>query len=177
MPGYRVALRLYLPIVLTTATALLAIQHPALTGTWTLDGDKTQAVGGGTGNRENAGGGRGGGLGLGVPAESLTIAQTKDRLIVDERRGTTTSRIVYRLDAGGVENVVAAGRNAGTKATYRSRWQGSRLVTTIDLGSSPAGVTLRYEEQRWLEPDGTMVIETRRPGEPNLRRIVYRRAK
>jgi len=170
-----------LATVIWLAPALRAVgveQRPNFTGTWTLDAAKSSAVGGGRGTVDTPGGGRGGGLGLGPAADSVTITQTTETLTIDERRGTATSRIVYRLDSTSGVNVLAAGRNAGAKASSLSRWQGSRLVTTVTVATSPdVKQAITYEETRWLEPDGTMVVETRRPGEPNQRRSVYRAAR
>ena len=133
-------LALILATVISLAPALRAVgveQRPNFTGTWTLDVAKSAAVGGGRGTVDTPGGGRGGGLGLGPAADSVTITQTTETLTIDERRGTATSRVVYRLDSTSGVNVLAAGRNAGAKASSLSRWQGSRLVTTVTVATSP----------------------------------------
>jgi hypothetical protein len=156
--------------------ALERVQRPSLEGEWTLDVSRSSATGGGRGQVDTPGGGRGGGLGLGPSAESLLVRQTSESLTVEERHGRETARIIYRFDRS--ESIeLPAGRNAGTQATALSRWQGSRLVTTITLPATAVGAATTYEETRWLETDGTMVVEIRRPGEPNLRRTVYRRTR
>jgi hypothetical protein len=152
------------------------VQRPSFAGEWTLDAGASSANGGGRGAVDTPGGGRGGGLGLGPSAESLDIRQTAESLSIEERRGRETARMIYRFDRS--ESIVLpAGRSAGTEAIALSRWQGSRLVTTITLPASAVGGATRYEETRWLEQDGTMVVEIRRPGDPNLRRTVYKRTR
>lgn len=152
------------------------VQRPSFAGEWTLDVAGSSASGGGQGQVDTAGGGRGGGLGLGPSAESLGITQTSESLSIEERRGRETARIIYRFDRSELITL-PVGRNAGAEATALSRWQGSRLVTAITLPASAVGGATTCEETRWLETDGTMVVEVRRPGEPNLRRTVYRRTR
>jgi hypothetical protein len=165
------ALALALPLAAT-----LAIQAPPnFAGTWVLDPSAGAAVGGRQGAVDTAGGGRGGGLGLGPSADSLVITQTADTLTVDEHRAAESARIVYRLDGKPASYALSAGRSAGAKVTASSRWQGNRLITTITLPASGTSESITYEESRWIESDGTMVIEVRRPGQPNMRRSVYRR--
>jgi hypothetical protein len=155
---------------------VIGVQRASFAGEWTLDGAGSSATGGGRGQVDTVGGGRGGGLGLGPSAEWLDVRQTSDLLNIEERRGHETARIIYRFDRS--ESIVLpAGRNAGTEAIALSRWEGSRLVTTITLPATAVGGATTYEETRWLEADGSMVVEIRRPGDPNLRRTVYRRAR
>jgi len=149
-------------------------QRPSFHGEWALDGARSSATGGGRGAVDTPGGGRGGGLGLGPSAESLRIFHTAESLQIEERRGAASSRIIYSFDRRD-EIALSVGRNAGTTATMFSRWQGSRVVTTITLPATAVGGATTYEETRWLETDGSMVVEVRRPGEPNLRRTVYLR--
>jgi hypothetical protein len=155
---------------------VIAAQRPSFAGAWALDVARSSSTGGGRGQVDTPGGGRGGGLGLGPSAESLDVRQTSDLLSIEERRGRETARIVYRFDRS--ESIqLPAGQNAGAEASALSRWEGNRLVTTITLPATAVGGAMTYEETRWLEADGTMVVETRRPGEPNLRRTLYRRTR
>ena len=151
-------------------------QRPSFHGEWTLDAARSSATGGGRGAVDTPGGGRGGGLGLGPSADSLRIIHTAESLQIEERRGAASSRIIYSFDRRD-EIALSAGRNAGTEAIVLSRWQGSRLVTTITLPASAVGGATTYEDTRWLETDGTMIVEVRRAGDPNLRRTVYQRTR
>lgn len=160
------------------AIAVVAVtpQPPSFIGKWQLDAAASTASGGGRGVVDTAGGGRGGGLGLGPSAEALIVGQTNSALTIDERRGEATTRVVYRLDGTKAEIRMGAGRSAGATATATSRWQGNRLVTTIALPAASGEDAITYEESRWIEPDGSMVVETRRPGLTNSRRAVYRKS-
>ncbi len=147
---------------------------PDFSGTWKMDAARGSATGGGRGG----GRGTGGGLGLGPSAEVLTIRQDTKTLVVEERRGTDTARMTYAFDGRAVSNTIPAGRSAGAKAIYVSRWDGDRLVTKI---TAPAGRgssdTAEYQEIRSLDPDGSMLLETTLPGQPNARKVVYVKVK
>jgi len=150
------------------------VQRPSFHGAWTLDASRSSATGGGRGAVDTPGGGRGGGLGLGPSAEVLQIRHTAELMSIEERRGPESATAIYRFNRS--EPIeLSAGRNAGTTAIAFSRWKGNRLVTTFTLPATAVGGATTYEESRWLEPDGTMVVEIRRPGESNLRRSVYHR--
>lgn len=165
------------------AAALFALRVPAqsrpdFSGVWTQDTARTASVGGGRGQRESAGGGRGGGLGLGPPAEQLTIQQTMTTLTVDERRGTATSRIVYALTGKTSKNAIVAGRGSGTTAQYVSKWKDARLITTITAQVSSVNKTkVQYDETRYVDADGSLVVETTMVGQPNMRRLVYAKSR
>jgi hypothetical protein len=164
--------------VVIHTTSASAQSRPDFSGTWTQDTTRTASVGGGRGQRESPGGGRGGGLGLGPPAEQLTIQQTTTTLTIDERRGTTTSRLVYALTGKTSKNTIAVGRGAGASAQYVSKWKNAHLVTTITAPASSVNKTkLQYEETRYIDPDGALVVETTLLGQPNVRRLVYAKSK
>jgi hypothetical protein len=158
------------------AIAVVAPQRPSFAGKWALDVAASSSAGGGRGTVDTAGGGRGGGLGLGPSAEALIVGQTAGTLTIDERRGEATTRVVYRLDGANAEIRLGAGRSAGAAATAVSRWQGSRLITTITLPAAAGQDAVIYEESRWIEPDHSMVVEIRRPGLTNFRRSIYRKS-
>ena len=166
-----------LAAIVSFAAAHQAVPQPNFAGRWEIDRTGSSSVGGGRGQVDMAGGGRGGGLGLGVSADALVISQDNRALTMEERRGTERARVVYRVDGSRTEVTLAAGRNQGTKTTAVSRWQDARLVTTITLPASAVGGAVTYEETRWLEKDGTMIVEIRRPGAENFRRTVYRPVK
>ena len=146
---------------------------PDFSGTWKIDPSQASSTGGGRG----AGRGTGGGLGLGPSADVVAIRQNATTLVVDETRGTATSRLTYALDGRATTNPVAAGRSAGATATYVSHWQGDRLVTTITGPGLPGSTAaVRYQEERYLDKDGALVVETTIPGQENARKAVYVRS-
>jgi hypothetical protein len=165
-------------LILTFMAVALTAQAPLnLAGTWTIDSARSAAVGGGTGERDTAGGGRGGGLGLGVAPDRLTIRQDATAITVEERRGTTITSLKYALDGSKTTNTVPAGRNSGASATYVTSWRNRRLVTSITVPDAEGrGGVAAYEEVRYLEPGGSLVVETSMAGRPNKRTTVYTRA-
>ena len=166
---------------LVFATAALAARPqavPDLSGTWKVALDRASSVGGGGGAAGGPGGGRGGGLGLGPLADELTVRQTAATMTVVERRGTAKAEMSYALDGRTVKNVLPAGRSSGAPATYTSRWADGRLVTTIIGPPAPGSVTpTHYEETRYLDTDGSLVVETKWVGQPHSRRVVYTKGK
>ena len=108
-------------MILVALMACLVTQAaPDLSGSWTLDPGRSVAVGGGTGQREAAGGGRGGGLGLGPIPDRLTIRQDALTMTIEEWRGTTQATLKYALDGRNAPNAVPAGRSSGVSAAYVS---------------------------------------------------------
>jgi hypothetical protein len=58
-----------------------------------------------------------------------------------------------------------------------SRWKDGRLVTAITAPGAPgSGETVTYGEVRYLDRDGSLVIETTMSGRPNKRTAVYTRS-
>ncbi|MEX2270945.1 MAG: hypothetical protein WD690_05715 [Vicinamibacterales bacterium] len=149
--------------VLFTAGAL-AQAKPDFSGTWTLDPEKS-VMGG-----RQGGGGRGGGRGGAAP---ITITVEGSKLSVARQQGENTVTTVYLLD-GTVSKNTQAGRQGGepTEVTYTSKWDGAKLVTTI---VNPRGTST---ETRWIDADGTMVVETTRTGQdgtPQVTKLVYKK--
>ena len=150
---------------------------PSFAGEWKLEPERSASTGGARGVVDTPGGGRGGGLGLGPSPDALVITQDAWLLRVDELRGRDKSSVTYRLDGMPEVRALSAGRNSGLRVTTISRWRDGRLITTFTLPASAEGGAVPYEETRWLEPDGGMVVETRRPDAPNTRRAVYRKVR
>lgn len=124
---------------------------PNFAGTWQLDPEKSTQMGG----RQGGGGGRQGG----TPAP-LTIAVDGQKMSITQTFGENSRTTVYMLD-GTVSKNTMPGRQGGepTEVTYTSKWEGNALVTTI---VNPRGTST---EKRWIEADGTMVVETTRTGQ------------
>jgi hypothetical protein len=164
-------------LILAFVGASLAVQAPGnLAGTWTIDVNRSAAIGGGTGSRDSAGGGRGGGLGLGPAPDRLTIREDAGTITVEERRGTTITTLKYVLDGGKTINTAPAGRNAGGSAVYLTVWRSRRLVTRITVPDAREnGREVTYDEVRYLDTDGSLVVETTVAGRPNKRTTVYTR--
>jgi hypothetical protein len=147
-----------------------------LSGTWILDTARSTASGGGTGGRES-GTGRGGGLGLGPSPDQLTIRQSGSLMTVEERRGTVTTLLSFAIDGARTGNTVPSGRNSGESAMYVSVWKNGRLETAIMAPRAPGtDETVTYTEVRYLNADGSLVVETTIAGRPNRRTAVYTRA-
>ena len=134
------------------AVGASAQTKPNFAGTWTLDMEKSVLP-------QGRGGGQGGGRQGGGAAQPLTITVDGSKMSVAQQRGENTVTTVYLLD-GTVSKNTMAGRQGGepTEVTYTSKWDGAKLVTTI---VNPRGTST---ESRWIEADGTMVVETTRTG-------------
>ena len=147
----------------------VAVAAADFSGTWKIDLTRGTSAGGGNGG----GRGTGGGLGLGQSAGELTIRQDAKSLTLDERRADQTARLIYALDGRRVKNKLSAGKNAGVSADYESQWKGDRLVTTIVIPATADAAAIRYEEVRYLDKDGALIVETAIPGQQNARKVVY----
>jgi len=147
--------------VLFTA-GVLAQARPNFAGTWTLDLEKSVMAGGG---------GRQGGMGQ----QPLTIAVDGQKMSISRTMGQSGNTVttVYMLDGTESKNQ-QMGRQGGEPVTitYVSKWEGTVLVTTI---TTPRGTST---EKRWIEADGTMVVEQTRTGQdgtPVTAKLVYRK--
>jgi len=145
------------------AAGEIAQAKPNFAGTWTLDPEKSVMAGGG---------GRQGGMG----AQPLTITIDGPKMSISRTMGQSGNTVttVYMLD-GTVSKNTMMGRQGGepTEVTYTSKWDGAKLVTTI---VNPRGTST---ETRWLEADGTMVVETTRTnpqGETITTKLVYKKS-
>lgn len=145
-------------VAVTVAAGVTAQARPDFSGTWVLDTEKS-VMG-------RMGGGRGG---AGMAA--LTIATSGSTLTATREGMNGPVSTVYKLDGAESKNM-QMGRGGSAEAIYRSRWDGEKLVTTITGGMGTA------TETRWLDSDGSMVVETTRPGRggtPMTMKLVYRK--
>lgn len=149
-----------LAVLFTVGMAAQA--KPNFAGTWTLDAEKSVMGGGG---------GRQGGMGQ----QPLTIVVDGSKMSISRTMGQSGNTVttVYMLD-GTVSKNTMAGRQGGepTEVTYTSKWDGAKLVTTI---VNPRGTST---ETRWIDADGTMVVETTRTGQdgtPVTTKLVYKK--
>ncbi len=162
-----------LALVLGLSAPAQAPPVPDFAGTWTLDPAMSSSVGGGRGQGTGAGNQRGGGLGLGPSPSAITITQTAATITI-EQKGASVSKVVYVPDGSAHQGKLPAG--GGTRpATFRSTWQGNKLVTTITADAPQGRGPVTYEEVRYLTPDGQLAVETRDLARGNSRRVLYRR--
>lgn len=146
------------------AVGAAAQAKPNFAGTWTLDAEKSVMPAG------RQGGGRQGGGG----AAPLTIVVEGQKMSINRTMGENTQTTVYMLDGTASKNT-RPGRNGGepTEIVYTSKWDGAKLVTTI---VNPRGTST---ETRWIEADGTMVVETSATGQdgtPVVTKLVYKKS-
>jgi hypothetical protein len=172
------------------ALGIVAAQSaPSLAGTWVLDREKTAALspaggagGQGAGARSSGagasvgavsgggggvasfggGGGVGGGGGRmsGGATPEWTIAQTAATLTITRvLPDGTTQTLVHKLD--GSESVNVNGR---TTFTSRTTVSGGKFTTsgTQVVKTDQGDVTSSLKEVRWIDKDGSLVVETTR---------------
>jgi hypothetical protein len=147
-------------VALALAVAIPAFaQTPNFSGTWVRDPEKSDQMGG-----------RGGGGG-GAVEVTLTIKQEGNTLTVQRQVGENEPQtITYKLD--GTEAKNAGGR--GGESTYKSKWEGGKLVTEITR-MGRGGNTITQTEAMSIA-DGTLVVETTsqgREGGTQTRKQVY----
>ena len=97
-------------------------------------------------------------MGFGLVAESpsdrLAIRQDREVLYVEERGNYGVSHMKYGLVAQPMIQP-ADGRIAPAIARSISRWEGTKLVTAIEVDG------YKLQQIRFLRPDGAMVVELR----------------
>ena len=129
---------------------------PNFSGTWKLNTEKSDPMGGG------GGGGGGGGMTMGA----LTITQTETELVTEQSFGEQVRKSTYFLDGRESTNPGMRGGESKSKA----RWEGNALVieTTSVMGDN----TVTTKSVRTLSDDGkTLTVVTTR-GE-TTRKTVY----
>jgi len=127
---------------------------PNFSGKWMLD--SARSVIGGRGN----------------PAPRLTITHDATTLSIERVTTSGSQTLMYKLD--GSESKNPAGR--GGEATYQSRWEGAKLITTITT-QGRGGLTTQTETLTIA--DGALTIDTSRPdpqgGAPFVSKFVYKK--
>jgi hypothetical protein len=167
-----------LVVSLAIAAALAAASPtqapPDFSGTWVIEPGLGTGTGGGRGGGRGGGTSRGGGLGMGPSPKALVIEQNAKTMTVHQT-GARVARIVYRLDGTEIKGDLPAPDNSTRPATFRSRWKDSRLVTSMATRTEE-GAAVTFEELRYLDQKGNLVVEISVPGQTNARRTVYARA-
>ena len=156
--------------VAVVSAAPLAQSRADFSGTWEFDAARTAREAG-----AKPGGGRGGGsMGLSggnglapaAPAPTVVrISQAAAALTVERVSGQVPEKVVHTFD--GARSVSVNGQST---LTLTSRWDGARLISEgtseTRLRDGSGSVTGTVKEVRWLEPDGTMAVETTRVVQP-----------
>jgi hypothetical protein len=158
---------LSLAAVAFMAGGAAAQAKPSFAGSWTLNSEKSDPMGGGPG-----GGGAGGGRGMGMGSAPLAITQTDDKLVI-EIKAETPRTLTYALD--GKESVNPGMRGAETKS--KARWEGESLIieSTTAMSTPNGDMTITAKEVRAVSADGkmmTVVTTTQTPmGERTMKRV------
>ena len=153
--------------------ATIAQGTPNLSGTWTLDRDKTAAASPAPPASSSAGGGRvttGGGMAsasvgavgsMGAAASmDWVITQTLSELTVTRALADgSTQKLVYKLD--GSESVNVNGRTTQTTKTTVAAGKITTTGTQV-VKTDQGDITSQIREVRSLDKDGAMVVETTR---------------
>lgn len=165
-------------LLLTTvlATTLVAQAPPDFSGVWKLDLSQSASQGAGTGVGSGRGNSMGGGLGMGPSPEQLTIRHDATTLTI-QQRGSAVSKLVYKLDGSETKNPVPASAAGRRDGRFKSVWQDAKLVTTIATTMPTGRGAVTYQEVRYLDSSGAMVVETSLPGQDRMRKVVYRKTK
>ena len=127
----RVATILGTAAVVMLATSVFA-QAPNFAGKWTRDAEKTTAMAP-AGAAAGGGGGRGGGGGGG----DITITQDAKTLVISRMVQEMEMKTTYNLDGSPSKNVgMGRGGAAGTEQSSTAKWDGAKLVITVDNGQT-----------------------------------------
>ena len=149
---------LSLAAVAFMAGGAAAQAKPNFAGSWTLNTEKSDPMGGGRG--------------MGMGNAPLAITQTDDKLVI-EIKAETPRTLTYALD--GKESVNPGMRGAETKS--KARWEGeSLIIESATAMSTPNGdMTITAKEVRSMSADGkmmTVVTTTQTPmGERTMKRV------
>ncbi len=164
--------------ILTVATLLasaalspLAAQaKPSFAGSWKVNTEKSDPMGGGMGG---GGGGGGGGMGGMMGSMVTTITQTDTKLVLETKMGENTRTSTYNLDGTESTNTTPRGESKS-----KVHWDGASLVieTTSSFNGPNGAMTTTSKEVRTLSPDAKIMTVVRTSQGPNgetTRKTVY----
>lgn len=162
-------------LLAAVALSPLAAQAKAdFSGSWKMNMEKSDPMGGGMGGGGMGGSGMGGGgMGMGMAMPVTIITQTAAKLTLETKMGENTRTLSYLLD--GSESVNPGARGGDSKS--KVQWDGSSLVIhTESTFTGPNGaMTVTSKEVRSLSADGKImtVVATRTTpnGEQTTRRV------
>jgi hypothetical protein len=162
-------------IAFAVVASIVAIAQakPDLSGTWTLDFEKS-ATGGGPEGGGPGGRGPGGHSGR-RPDAKLMIKQTAGELSIDQQVNGLSNVVTLKLD--GSESVNTGPRGGEIKS--KARWDGGKLIvqSTQTMRTPNGEQTMQTTEMRSLAPDGTMIVErtAETPRGPRTQKLVFRK--
>jgi len=136
-------------LMLLSTLAVQATTAPTnFAGDWTFDSAQSKNIGM-----------------MGQAKVQTIVTQSKTELVVDDNSvfngQADTQHTIYNLTGKPVTNTSTM---AG-KATTRSHWDGTRLITEWESAGAIAGTTTTRIETRYLSADGkAMYVESARPG-------------
>jgi hypothetical protein len=167
----RTAIAVMAVAVAVYAAGLSAQTKPNFAGTWVMQTDPNAAPPAGGGRMGRMGGGGGWG-------QEFTIVQSGTDIKVTRTMGDTQATETYLLTGEG-KNSMTMGRGGNAMpmdVTYKSSWVGNnfQIVTTQSMGGNSVEITRTLS----LAPDGTLTIETARPGQggtPQTSKVTYKK--
>jgi len=156
------------------ATPLLA-QKPDFSGSWKLNAEASDPMGGPPGG--GGGGQRGPGGGAGMRATELFITQSDSKIVIEAKMADRSRMMTYYLD--GRESKNPAMRDI--ELTTKSSWVDNTIVTEGENTiTTPMGeMTIKSKEVRSMSADGkqmTVITTTVTPQGERTRKAVYDKA-
>ena len=162
-------LAMMMAALLLVAGTAAAQSKPNFGGTWTLvpDPNAPPPAGGGGGGARGAGGGgggmggRGGGRGA-VSGPEVKITQDGTTLKVERTQGQAPVVFTYTIGGEG-KNTVTMGRGGPTDVSYKTAWEGSKLVISSTQSMAMqdgTNMTMASKQALSIAADGTLVVES-----------------
>ena len=150
------------------ASNALAQAKTNFAGTWNMVVDPAQQQAAG----EGRGRGRGGMGGFGP---TFTVTQTDAVLTITRTMGENTMTTNYNLDGSDSKNMVM-GRGGQQEQISKAKWDGANLVVTRTQQMGEQSIEIKQTFS--LGADGTLTIETSRPGQdgnPMSTKVQYKK--
>ena len=135
------------------------VKHPDFSGTWVVDVEKTNAAAGrapGTGRA---------GAPITVKQDAITVKIIMVNGVEKETYSLDGKEVAHKIPAltSGGQNLARNLPTPGTTETYKSTWQGQKLVTTMtgQGANGPTSATeTRYLEGQWMVVEGVRKTPT-----------------
>jgi hypothetical protein len=155
---------------LSLATAPVVAQKPDFSGSWKLNAEASDPMGG------PGGGGQRGPGGMGRATE-LFITHSDSKIVIEAKMGDQSRVTTYYLDGRESKNPGMRGAEMTTKST----WAENTIVTEGEnTMTTPMGeMTIKTREVRSMSADGkqmTVVLTTTTPQGERTRKTVYDKA-
>ena len=161
-------------VVGLASLGILAQARPDFSGTWELDLERTRAENqarsgtapsGGGGTMSFSGTSQGTAQAGAAAVTAVKIMQTSASMTIDRLSGQIFAKTNFKFDGTEAVTVIDA-----MTRKQRSRWEGNKLVSdgtgeTV-LSDGTGSIKSTFKEVRWIDKDGTMVVETTRAVQP-----------